>query len=87
MEGFIKRVHIYLWWDSYLGRDSYKEFTCIYVGIHKGLHIDLWRDSYVGRDSYKEFICIYGGIDIQGGIYIRSSHVSMEGFIGREGFM
>ena len=26
---------MYVWWDSYLGRDSYKEFTCIYVGIHK----------------------------------------------------
>ena len=24
-----------LFWDSYLGRDSFKEFTCIYVGIHK----------------------------------------------------
>ena len=34
-EGFMFGVHMYLWWDSYLGRDSYKEFTCIYVGIHK----------------------------------------------------
>ena len=38
-------------------------------------------DSYEGRDSYKEFTCIYDGIHIYGGIHIRSSHVSMEGFI------
>ena len=47
----------------------------------------LWRDSYVGRDSYKEFICIYEGIDMQGEIHIRSSHVSMEGFICEEAFI
>ena len=41
----------------------------------------LWPDSYVGRDSYKEFTCIYGGIQI------RSSHISMEGFIRMEGFI
>ena len=56
-------------------------------GFIKGVHIDLWRDSYAGRDSYKEFICIYRGIDMQGGIHIRSSHVSMERSIGREGFI
>ena len=41
----------------------------------------LWQDSYVGRDSYKEFTCIYGEIPI------RSSHISMEGFIYREEFI
>ena len=30
MEEFIKGVHIDLWRDSYAGRDSYKEFICIY---------------------------------------------------------
>ena len=35
-----------LWPDSYIGRDSYKEFTCIYGGIHiyGGNHI---RSSHV----------------------------------------
>ena len=30
-----------LWPDSYIRRDSYKEFTCIYGGIHieGGIHI------------------------------------------------
>ena len=36
MEGFIKGVHIYLWSNLYVGSDSYKEFTCIYGGIHIG---------------------------------------------------
>ena len=36
-----------LWRDSHLGRDSYKEFTHIYGGIHKG-------SSYI---SMEEFIC------------------------------
>ena len=56
-------------------------------GFIKQFHIDLWRDSNVGRDSYKEFICIYEGIDMQGEIHIRSSHVSMEGFICEEAFI
>ena len=47
MEGFIKRVHIYLSKDSYVGRDSYKELTCIYVGIGK-------RTSH---SSMERFIC------------------------------
>ena len=47
----------------------------------------LWRDSYFGRDSYKEFTCVYGEIHILGGIHIRSSHVSMKGFMYREGFI
>ena len=40
MQGFISRerlisgVDMYLWSDSYVKRDSYKEFTCIYGGIH-----------------------------------------------------
>ena len=34
MEGFIEGVHIYLWGVSYEGRNSYKEFTCIYERIH-----------------------------------------------------
>ena len=33
-EGFIYGVHIYLWRDSYIGRNSYKDFTCIYDRIH-----------------------------------------------------
>ena len=41
----------------------------------------LWPDSYVGRDLYKEFSCIYGGSHMYGGIHIRSSRVSTEGFI------
>ena len=47
----------------------------------------LWRDSYLGTDSYKEFTRIYGGIHIEGGIHIRSSDVSMEGFIFRKRFI
>ena len=42
---------------------------------------------YLWRDSYKEFTCIYGGIHIKGEIHIRSSHVSMVGFICKEGFV
>ena len=41
----------------------------------------LSADSYIWRDSYKEFTCLYGGI------HIRSSHISMEGFIYREEFI
>ena len=37
--------------------------------------------SYIGRDSYKEFTCIYGGV------HIRSSHISMQGFIYSEEFI
>ena len=40
----------------------------------------LWPDSHVRRDSYKEFTCLYGGI------HIRSSHISMEGFKCMEEF-
>ena len=47
----------------------------------------LWKDSYAGKDSYKEFTCIYGGIHTYGGIHIRSSHISMDGFIYREEFI
>ena len=80
-EGFISRVHMYLGRDSRPGRDSDEQLTCMYQGIIKGLHIDLWRDSYIGRNSYKDFTCIYGDIQVQGGIHIRSSHISMEGLI------
>ena len=38
---------MYLWRHSHLGGDSYKEFTYIYGGIHKG-------SSYI---SMEEFIC------------------------------
>ena len=41
----------------------------------KGVHIYLWMNLYVGRDSYNEFTCIDGGIQI------RSSHISMGEFI------
>ena len=44
---FISRVHMYLWRDSRLGRDSYKKFTHIYGGIHK-------VSSYM---CMEEFIC------------------------------
>ena len=33
-EGFILGVHTYLWWDSYIGRNSYMEFRGTYGGIH-----------------------------------------------------
>ena len=45
---------MYPWRDSYEGRDSYKDFTCIYGEIHikggiamRSLHISIypWRDS------------------------------------------
>ena len=42
---------------------------------------------YLQRDSYEEFTYIYGGIHIKGEIQIRSSHVSMTGFIYREEFI
>ena len=42
---------------------------------------------YLRRDSYKEFAYIYGGIHIKREIQIRSSHVSMTGFIYRERFI
>ena len=80
-------MFIYIYGGIYVGSDSYKKLKCIYGGIHKTCSQDLWRDSYVGRDSYKEFICIYEGIDMQGEIHIRSSHVSMEGFICEEAFI
>ena len=38
---------MYLWRDSRIGRDSYKEFTHISGGIHKG-------SSYI---SMEEFTC------------------------------
>ena len=44
----------------------------------QGVHMYLWQDSHVARDSYKAFICIYGRIHMNGGIHIRSSHISME---------
>ena len=28
-KGFIRGFHMYLWRDSYVGKDSYKELTCI----------------------------------------------------------
>ena len=28
-KGFIQGFHMYLWRDSYVGKDSYKELTCI----------------------------------------------------------
>ena len=49
-------------------------------GFIQGVDIYLWRDSHIGRNSYEEFRCIYGEIHISGGIHIRSSHISMEGF-------
>ena len=73
-KGFIQGVHMYLWQDSYVGKDPYKVFTCIYAGIHlgsshtsiegfiSGVLIYLWRDSYIGKNSYEEFTCIYGKI-------------------------
>ena len=36
---------MYLWRDSHLGRDSYKEFTHIYGGIHKG-------SSYISMEEF-----------------------------------
>ena len=42
---------------------------------------------YLKRDSYKEFTYIYKGIHIKGEIHIRSSHVSMAGFICKGGFI
>ena len=42
---------------------------------------------YLWRDSYKEFTYIYGWIHMKGKIHIRNSHVSMAGFICREGFI
>ena len=61
-------VHIYLWRDSCVGRDSYKELNVSMKGFTfrkgfiQGVHMYLWQDSYVGRDSYKAFIYIYGRI-------------------------
>ena len=55
---------MYLWSDSYVRRDSSKEFTCMFGGIHiRSSHISM-GDSYEGRDSDKEFICIYDRIHI-----------------------
>ena len=42
---------------------------------------------YLWMDSYNEFTYIDGGIHMKGEIHIRSSHVSMEGFIYREEFI
>ena len=42
---------------------------------------------YLCKDSYKEFTYIYGGIHMKGEIHIRSSHVSMTGFIYRGRFI
>ena len=81
---------MYLFRDSYVGMDSYKEFICIYGRIHirsshismegliKLVHICLSRNLYVGSDSCKKFICIYGLIQKT------SSHISRQGFICRE---
>ena len=41
---------------------------------------------YLWRDSYKEFKYIYRMIHMKGEIHIRSSQVSMAGFICKEGF-
>ena len=46
-KGFVQGVQMYLWWDSDVGKDSYKEFKCIYGGIHR-------VSSYIPMD---EFIC------------------------------
>ena len=46
MEGFIEGIRMYLW------RDLYKEFTCIFGGIHIG-------SSYISMEgliSREEFI-------------------------------
>ena len=40
-----------------------------------GVDMYVWSESYVRRDSYKEFTYIYEGI------HIRSSHISIKGFI------
>ena len=51
MQGFISRerlisgVDMYLWSDSYVRRDSYKEFTCIYGGFHI-------RSSHVSMEEF-----------------------------------
>ena len=42
---------------------------------------------YIRTDSYKEFKYICGGIHMKGEIHIKSSYVSMTGFIYREGFI
>ena len=41
---------MYLWRNSYLGRDLYKEFTCIYGGIHKPGRIHI-RNSHVSMEG------------------------------------
>ena len=47
----------------------------------KGVNISVLRDSHIGKNLYKEFTCSNGEIHVQGGIHIRSSHISLEGFI------
>ena len=37
---------MYLWRDSSVGRDSYKEFTCIYGGTHLLGEVHI-RSSYL----------------------------------------
>ena len=51
-KGFIQGVHMYLW------RDSYKEFTYIYGGIHmKGeIHI---RSSHLSVEGFIKGVHIY----------------------------
>ena len=58
MQGFISRerlisgVHMYLWSDSCVRGNSYKEFTCIYGGSHIGRsHVSM--EAFIYR---KEFI-------------------------------
>ena len=63
-KGFIQEVHMYLRRDSYAGKDSYKEFTCIYGGNHIGSSHILMEGSYRGRNSYKELTYISGEIHI-----------------------
>ena len=42
---------------------------------------------YLWRDSYKKFAYIYWGIQMKGEIHIKSSYLSMTGFVYREGFI
>ena len=50
-KGFTQVVHMYLWPDSYVGRDSYKEFTCIYGGIHiRSSHISM--EGFIYREEF-----------------------------------
>ena len=42
---------MYLWQDSYVAKDSYKEFTSIYAGIHIGSSY-LSMEGFISRESF-----------------------------------